>query len=250
MKLLVGIFVFILFSFKLLAKEPHDYSGFHIGAYYVSKYDKAPSSGSAENNAGLGSTRWLAVDAGLVNSAFSETGITESSDGYGLEVGYGHQIGRWVFGLDATKDTSNISRKNSVNKPYNGGGDFTLTNQLDSESSLSLTSRVGYVTGPWLWFVRAGVERTKFNIKTDFDDSSGDVPGTASKNDEIDGFKYGLGLAYAITSKLSIQSEYSKIDYDTISTNTGNLSGYPGSIFQQKYDLDSEDFKIGLNYRF
>ena len=250
MKLLVSVIVFILFSFKLLAKEPHDYSGFHIGAYYVSKYDKAPSSGSAENNAGLGSTRWFAVDAGLVNSAFSETGITESSDGYGLEVGYGHQIGRWVFGLDATKDTSNISRKNSVNKPYNGGGDFTLTNQLDSESSLSLTSRVGYVTGPWLWFVRAGAERTKFNIKTDFDDSSGAVPGTSSNNEEIDGFKYGLGFAYAFNPKLSIQTEYTQINYNTLFTNTGNLSGFPGSIFQQTYDLDSEDFKIGLNYRF
>lgn len=250
MKLILKILVFICISFKLTAAEPEDYSGFHIGAYYVSKYDKALSGGSAENDAGLGSVRWLAADAPLVNSAFSETGITESSDAYGLEVGYGHQVGSWVFGLDLTKDTSNISRKNSVNKPYSGGGDFTLTSQLDTESSFSLTSRAGYVIGPWLWFVRAGVERTKFNIKTDFDDSSGAVPGTASKNDEIDGFKYGLGLAYAITPKLSIQSEYSKINYDTISTNTGNLSGFPGSIFQQKYDLDSEDFKIGLNYRF
>ena len=250
MKLLVSVIVFILFSFKLFAEEPYDYSGFHVGAYYVSKYDKALSGGSAENDAGLGGVRWDAADAPLVNSAFSETGITESSDAYGLEVGYGHQVGSWVFGLDLTKDTSNISRKNSVNKPYSGGGDFTLTSQLDTESSFSLTSRAGYVTGPWLWFVRAGIERTKFNIKTDFDDMTGAVPGTASDNYERNGSKYGLGFAYAFNPKLSIQTEYTQINYNPLFTNTGNLSGFPGSIFQQTYDLDSEDFKIGLNYRF
>lgn len=112
-----------------------------------------------------------------------------------------------------------------VNKNIYLGGEVlanTTTGVVDAAeaSSASLKFRTKYSYGASLipglmlsdntmLYARAGVVKTKFNVKAE-------VPGASSSdNNTVSGAQFGLGLQTKVTQKMDLRGEYVYTDYNT-----------------------------------
>ena len=211
-----------------------------------------------------------------VNSA-SEGCNNASGAIVGGQVGYRHQLGSFVFGIEAQGDWADLSGSNAspvlgkVNTflnnlpgPYAGAASLSNTTKVDAIGMF--TGQVGYAVMPaLLWYVKGGVAVTdnKYsgaaaaNIGTFASVSLTDA-GRAIKFGGV----VGTGLEWAFAPDWSVGVEYNHLfmgsdqvglAYTGNTVNVpnftaGNIAGIPSRTESISSDIDMATLR--LNYRF
>lgn len=159
-------------------------------------------------------------------------------DGYlgGFYLGYNHNLSNnLVLGVDA--DIA-WSRADSGFKPLLPS--LTDFGAVDTGYSAALRARAGFAAGRLLPYVAGGlaVSRAKFS----YDMISQD----AVISDTMVGWTLGAGMDYAATDNLILRAEYRYSDFGDGRKNA--FSAFPKH--QAHYTLKTQDFRLGLAYKF
>lgn len=159
----------------------------------------------------------------------------------GGQIGYNHQFGMWVAGVEADIGSLRLSGS-SV---YPDGVYFDTFINTDATYDATLRGRLGVVAGPNLFYgpalvyVTGGAFWANFrNSVTSFANFHTDTTGTQS------GWTLGGGVEYALDPRWSVKTEY--LYYDA-----GTASVYLNNGSQNRFDIKNTGslFRIGVNYR-
>ena len=157
----------------------------------------------------------------------------------GAQVGFNYQIASWVFGAEASWNSSAVT-----------GNGMTSTvvpaneqERANSETGwfASATGRVGYADSALLLYVKGGAAELHVTYTQDVL-NGGIVASTQVIGDNRTGFTAGVGLEYGMTENLSALFEY---DFYDFGSKTYNFTQTPVSIRSNLNTLT-----VGLNYRF
>lgn len=171
-------------------------------------------------------------------------------DGFvgGLQGGYNLQSGWFVFGGEVDVQTSDIG--SSISIPNAPGG---AANNPDGFTDLSFgvdhfaTARVrgGAALDRFLVYATTGLAYGKVNFDRNYRVGASEVRDSASSNRT--GWTYGAGGEYALTDRISVRGEYSRVDLGSGSFDTA----YPdATIGRASIDTEFDLVRAGLNVRF
>lgn len=164
---------------------------------------------------------WAGTYGGLsytTGDAFQDydSGSTYDLDGsgLGLMVGYNYATGPWVIGAELAYNAAKISEP-SPNE------DYTFTSFLD------LKARAGYAMNNVLFYGTLGATFTEWQ------------EGSGNGGFDGNGFVYGVGLDYLVSSKFFVGAEYLARDVES-DWNDG------GSTFDA--DMDTFTLRAGMKF--
>ncbi len=116
----------------------------------------------------------------------------------GVTVGYNYQSGQLLIGGEVDAGFGSISSNGNFGTGASGSGTI---NGLGT-----LRARVGYVYDRALFYVTGGYAGTALNGK--LSDFAGAPNLVINQSHYLSGFSVGLGMEYAITTKISLKGEY------------------------------------------
>jgi outer membrane immunogenic protein len=157
----------------------------------------------------------------------------------GLQAGYDHQIGSWVFGVQANVEATSMNGVNSWPSIPN--------ENVSSKAKAfgSFTGRVGYAIQPSLLvYAKGGIGLSRVN----YSDDDVTVPISLKASATHWGWTVGAGLEYALTSNWSTFIEYNHADYG--SKNVTMTDAAQQNRWYYKYSNRIDTVMVGLNYRF
>jgi opacity protein-like surface antigen len=192
--------------YKAPAKETgYSWAGFYVGG---------------QLGATWGSARWT-LDGGTVEPRVA--GLLG-----GGEIGFNHQVGRWVFGLQSDLNWSNAQGA----RPCPNGFFYSCQTELDFLATT--TAQIGYAY--WdrlLVYARGGVaiarDRDRFSCNTGSHPTVVLLAGCPSQTDTNTkaGWTIGWGTEFGLTRTVSLKSETSYVD---LGTDRINVAGVPSEV--------------------
>lgn len=229
-----------------------DWTGWHVGGHI------GHASGDSRADVTTGGT-WSAETPALrdfVESSWSAD-LGPSGTTYGLLFGYDHQFdGGFVLGaeldyshlgLDDTRQTGPLE------VPTFPGLTYDFGNRIDLDNRLALRARLGFASGPHLFYLTAGWVQVDAEARTSVA-SNGDYLKAGRTSEDLDGTEWGAGYEYDLGNQWSVRLEYLATDLDDMDYVTEYL---PGSAFLDppyseavSQDLDFDTYRIGFSYRF
>ncbi len=170
-----------------------------------------------------------------------ETAFPEAQGGLlGGQIGYNHQWGSFVLGLEGDLSYSWADGSSRINT-FPGGVD--ASGRTDSEYTYlaSITGRAGYAFDRTLLYAKGGIGFTRLEI-TDYDD-----PETfnARGSKTLTGWTIGGGVEHALTDKWSVKGEY---QFYRFSGDVALDDPIPFRTYEGDFNVHA--VKIGLNYKF
>jgi outer membrane immunogenic protein len=142
----------------------------------------------------------------------------------GIQFGYNrHLSSRWVLGFEVDVSYGDLAgrRLAAANPAF-----------FDVNAFGTARTRLGYASGPWLFYATAGAAWADTNIA---------VPAAGLRYDRPQiGYVIGAGVEYALNQRWSAKVEYLYADLDTTATNNGGATT----------DMTMSTVRLGLNYRF
>lgn len=170
----------------------------------------------------------------------------------GGQIGYNWQAGSFVYGLEADISFTSIDDdQNAVTPQINTG--LAQGNVFRSELDYlgTVRARLGYALDRTLFYGTAGVAYGRSKMSVDMFAPNGVLQFTDEERKTNIGYAVGAGVEYAVTSKISLKSEY--LYYD-LGDDELNVQAIPGTGVAGGYDSefnnDGHLFRVGLNYRF
>lgn len=157
---------------------------------------------------GLGSSVYqlsgtYALSANSTNNAtigFSKNGLSNTSLGIDLNLGYLQKMGNWGLGIEGYFDPTSLTAKNQLNLDGN-----SQTYSLKLGQTIAATTKLGYFAGNKTFiYTRIGYERQK--MKVSFVGSNGMENISANKN--VAGLAIGFGARYMMGKHWAIGGEY------------------------------------------
>lgn len=183
-------------------------------------------------------------------------GEMDDNEGWflGGQVGFNHQAGNLVFGVEADAYWANVESQGSSFWTYDyGGGNFgdteTFVNQ-ELNAFGTVRGRIGvamdrflpYVTGGLAWgHVETSVSGYNFN------NIGGDNTLAGSSSDTLFGWTVGGGVEYAMTERLSLKAEYLYID---LGETRSDFAFSDDGAYNFRNSNTLHTFKVGLNVGF
>ncbi len=165
---------------------------------------------------------------------YGEFGRAEFSGG-GAFLGYAWTRDRWHFAVEGELDAGDAgwSHVRTV-----GGRNFSVTR----EGSRELALRLGYyLPNRTLIYARAGQVWTRFNTTwVKGPDAVNDV----ARDDDIDGFRYGIGAEINLSERVFTRLEYSYTEYGNYVFSTTH-----GQSDEMDFDNSEGVFRVGLGVR-
>jgi outer membrane immunogenic protein len=155
----------------------------------------------------------------------------------------------WLIGLQGEFNLTSAHSNQTVYPPFPYRSE-TFDERMDWFASA--TARLGYVSGPWLFYGKGGAAwvRDNLNDSSELESSSFNFNGNTARS----GWTVGAGFEYAIAPNWSTSFEYGYYNFGTKSVTLSGLTfsamGFaPGSEsipLNQNFSV----IKAGLNYRF
>jgi outer membrane immunogenic protein len=174
--LLGGVALVAVGAAPSLAQSPFD--GAYVGAF-TGYTDNNASAASGAVRADIDSDGWL----------------------YGAYAGYGKTFDQFYFGAEAEIGSASLSG--------NAGTVAGLPTKLDANESWGLSARAGYLLNDsTLLYARAGWQRTNYDVTV------GTGATQVKASDNLDGYRLGGGLEYAVTDNVLVRTEYNYVNYD------------------------------------
>jgi outer membrane immunogenic protein len=172
----------------------------------------------------------------------------------GAYVGFNHQSGNIVFGLEGSFAAADINGSESGDIPLFGPFGFTAETETDINWLGTATARVGLlVSDNFLIFAKGGAAFAEI-------ESSGTIDGFVSGNwvsidaDETAlGFTVGVGGEVMFAQNWSAKLEYNYVRFDDVDF-SGDVALFGGAIPLGEYDysadVDLHLVKAGIAYHF
>lgn len=157
----------------------------------------------------------------------------EGFDG-GLHLGYQHDFGKFVAGLEASgalnhADGSSRSIESVRDRLY-----------VERKHAFGIAAKVGAKLNSWLAYVKLGYERASFRAKYDDPVTAANVI-SGTKN--LNGFLAGVGMETMLTSHVMFGGEYAHTFY-------GKATASNAINDTVKVDPRYGTFKLRLSYKF
>jgi outer membrane immunogenic protein len=233
-----------------------NWSGFYIGAN--GGYGWADPSTTATYFGPL-------TGAGL--PAIPNLAFRQSSSGpvFGGHVGYNYQFTNWLVGIEGDIDSAGINKSSQfINLDPLGGAGGTATDGLSASTQVqwlaSIRGRLGYVSGPNLFYVTGGGAWESVNTKVLLSaDTMPAIFSTSSAGNFTTtkgGWVAGLGYERMITPSWIVRAEYLHYGFQGTSTNALAVScGFfgAGTVCGQNIGAGSNQVdvvRLGLSYKF
>lgn len=161
----------------------------------------------------------------------------------GLYAGYNFDAGNNVIlGLDTDFVWTDASKSRRTLFDGNGYGKARL-----KEKWLGTTRvRIGYGMDRWLPYAFGGVAYGKVESRIRTTDTSGNFLNAYNNNKTLTGWTAGVGVDYAMTDNILLRLEYRYTDLGSKKFNYG----YTDTSLRYKVDYSSNDFRVGVAYKF
>ncbi|UGV26709.1 porin family protein [Rhodopseudomonas boonkerdii] len=176
-----------------------------------------------------------------------------SSAGFngGGQIGYNHQIDRWLFGIEADASYTGLRRSPTVMAPLPAGGAFTATSSIGSDWMATLRPRAGYAIDRTLFYLTGGLALTDLNFASSYADTGGQTATGGFDKTRV-GWVAGAGIEHAFTKNWTAKIEYLYADFGKQSLTTPVIAGTGSSngLIAQEVDLKTNTVRGGLNYHF
>jgi outer membrane immunogenic protein len=225
---------------------PVNWTGFYLGLH-------------AGYGWGEGDTNIVPLPSAATFVNLAPTTLDPDVDGFkgGAQMGFNHQIGAFVWGLETDLALSTIDGSRSLSPiiqnngtPFPGGGDITVGQEVDWIGTLR--GRLGFTPAcRWLLYATGGLAYADINYfgNTEFR-PVGTVNYPASSDEVELGWTIGGGAEVALSQHWSVKFEYLYYDLGDKSI-TANPVG-PLPPFQVRYDWETRIHTVqaGLNFKF
>ena len=175
-------------------------------------------------------------------------------DGFtaGGQVGYNHQVDRWLFGVEADASYFGLKQARSVTAPAPIGiSSFTTTNSVTTDWLVSVRPRVGYAVDRTLFYATGGLALTEVKFGSSFTDTTGQSEAARFSKTAV-GWTAGAGVEHVFTNNWSAKVEYLYSDFGKQSATGPVFAGgnVTPSIIAHDIDLKTNTVRGGLNYHF
>jgi outer membrane immunogenic protein len=171
---------------------------------------------------------------------FPVAGMNDSGFIGGVQLGYNHQMGNVVVGIEAGATLAGLEK--AAYTPIDGT-DTAPDDKLfyrKSNFNATLAPRVGYVFGPVLVSAKGGLAIANSEV-------GHDQNGTMiSAKDTLVGYVLGAGADYALNDKISVGVAY---EYQSYKGSRQHVTGPSSDIFI-KQGGDFHIAKVAVNYQF
>jgi outer membrane immunogenic protein len=241
----------VLVPFPVAAPVAYNWTGCYIGGNV---------GGEWANTSGSGNFGPFPLPLLTSSTSFDFRGGGSSFIGGG-QLGCNYQTGQFVFGIEGDADWKHLSRTgNFVSAPKppiplsfaddTADGSLSLTSNWQD----SLRARLGYATGPILWYATGGVAFTKVSVsghsifrtsENDFDAAPVDIV-PISKT--VVGGTAGAGFEYALGPQVTLGFEarytwYGSQNFNTVATDVN-------TPFTISPNLNTAEIMGKVNWRF
>lgn len=174
-------------------------------------------------------------------------------DGFtaGGQVGYNQQVDRWLFGVEVDANYVDLKQSRTVTAPFPSGGTFTTTNSINTDWTVSVRPRVGYIMGSSLVYATGGLALTDMNFGASYNDSAAQAEAAGFTKTKL-GWTAGAGIEHLLTPNWSAKVEYLYSDFGKQSV-AGPVVAGPATatgIIGHDIDLKTNTVRGGLNYHF
>ncbi|CAN5514653.1 porin family protein [soil metagenome] len=231
----------------VVARYSPRWSGFYAGV----------SAGGGFGNTSIVTTGQATANVNNVNGGARPALTSVDRQGVlgGGQIGYNHQLGKLVLGLETDFSGSSINGQRTVVTTTLTGGASLNNNYSSSLTYLgTVRGRVGYTFGRTLIYGTGGYAYGKSEHSANlFGPSPANVlQFTGSSNSLKSGFVAGGGLEYAMARKLSVKGEYLYygLGSDTLNVAVITGSGGGGTGYNTRFENHGNLLRLGLNYRF
>jgi outer membrane immunogenic protein len=189
-------------------------------------FTKAPAAGFSWQGQYIGIHGGYAWGSNDVNVLGTVGEVSPSRGVAGLQIGYNHHLSRnWVVGYEVDASFGDLNDSAVI------GGNLT---PVEINAFGTARARLGYATGPWLFYATAGMAWANTNLTG--------VGGIAAFSRPHVGYAIGAGIEYALSQNWSAKFEYLYADLGE----TNSLIA--GATINT--DLTLSTVRVGLNYRF
>jgi outer membrane immunogenic protein len=212
----------------------HNWTGFYLG----------PQIGGAWTNTELFDPTGTLAPPNIAGSVFRV-----DADGFiaGGQVGFNHQAGAWVLGIEAQGGMGDVT--GSI-QPINAPPPFDTSTRLSSDIDwlATVTARVGFALGSSLPYVKAGWAWAGESYALDATLVGAPIPTTPSDRTRS-GWVIGAGVEWSVAGPWSARLEYSFMDFgtegDSFAPAAPGLAPTPFAA-----DLEIHSVTLSVNYRF
>jgi outer membrane immunogenic protein len=177
----------------------------------------------------------------------------------GVEAGYNYRSGSILLGLETDGGFNNLEQKrfgtfqSAVVQPIfppPAPAQVTIGQKTTTDWMWTLRPRVGYVTGPWLFYATGGMALADVKLTTSYSDTFMPTPhsGSASTTPTKVGWTAGAGIGYALTPRWSIKGEWLYVDLGRVSQSFPLQNGY--AVINSSTQARTNVIRLGVDYRF
>jgi outer membrane immunogenic protein len=156
----------------------------------------------------------------------------------GAQLGYNHQFGSVVLGVEGTLSGA------SIGDDFRSGKVPAVTYSTGVTSISTLTGRVGFAANQWLVYGKAGWAGAQVEV-SGRNTASGD---RFSFDDWRSGWTVGAGIDYKVARNISLGLEYSFIDLGSAHYHSRTALGFPVNIVD--HDVQVQSLTARLNFHF
>jgi outer membrane immunogenic protein len=191
------------------------------------------------------------VDSAVVGNATAMPQLSPNGFAGGGQIGYNHQVDRWLFGVEADATYTGLRQTRSVTGPFPAGGAFTATGSLTSDWMATLRPRAGYTVDRTLFYLTGGLALTDLSFASAYTDTAGASGGASFSTTKV-GWVAGAGIEHALGKNWSAKVEYLYADFGKQSA-ASPLATAPGTtngLISQDIDLKTNTLRGGINYHF
>ncbi|WP_417414297.1 outer membrane protein [Hoeflea sp.] len=167
--------------------------------------------------------------------------------------GYDFQSGNITYGLEGDLTFMGFSQTESfgpANYDNNPSATFTTSTTVESDFLLSLRPKLGYVTGPFQFYISAGPSVSRFKMTHEYSDTASGKSITFSDSKTALGVSSSVGVGYMLSDGWVLRSDYVFSYYPDIAGGSSELNGDGKTDFTYGSDFQSHNLRLALIKRF
>ena len=243
---------FVLLAFA--AANAQEFNDFYVGGNAGVVFGRvSPQTTPGFSPTGyFASTSTPAIAAAAATQHFDPDRFTA-----GGQVGFTHQWGDVVFGIEADFGTVSASKTSSttVTYPCCAPTAFTITQATDLSKLFTLRPRVGVALGKLFIYGTAGPAFSHIKYNALFTDTFATARESASFDSSELGWVAGAGGEFRVAKHWSVKGEYLRLGFgdETISQNLTAFTppiAFPSNIFNHSVHVELNVVRAGMNFRF
>jgi len=218
------------------------WAGFYAGVNLGAAWGKSDNSWSAvADPAGFTAAGAAALNAAGAGS-ISTAGLTA-----GGQVGVNYQVQRFVFGVEADFDYTNLrgTRTPPVGPPFVAGS--TIIQTFESNWLATVRPRIGYAINSLLVYGTGGLAIANVGVT----DHLASLPPDAlsSSSGVRTGWTAGGGIEWKYASHWSAKLEYLHVDLGSL-TDSAAIPGLPTTLTSHDHRFSEDIVRTGVSYLF